>query len=100
MNHTQSTVAMRVVDIKKKVTHILAFTIAQFLSKPGEKYEPHDVEVNSFELSLNGEKYAGGSYYINDENHLVLASVTPQRDLGSTQNEKELITNLKKLRNK
>lgn len=35
----------------------------------------------AFDLSLNGEEWEGGSYYIK-ENVVILASITPQRIVG------------------
>ena len=49
---------------------------------------------DSFELSLDGEKYAGGSYYIDRDGILICASVTPQLRLGHINNPKEIEKNL------
>jgi hypothetical protein len=80
-----------------KETINLAGRISGILAKQtGKMVGTHGVEEGSFELSLGGEPHAGGSYYI-DNNHLILASVTPQKDLGEITDLKTIENNLREL---
>lgn len=72
-------------------TILIANKVGQLLSKIFDgDYVPHGIDENSFELSLDGEKYDGGSFYIDERENLILASVTPQLNLGCVHNLKEV----------
>ena len=80
-----------------KETIRLAGRITGILAKQtGKIVGMHHVEENSFELSLDGEQHAGGSYSVKD-GKLILASVTPQKDLGPTNDLKTIEKNLREL---
>jgi hypothetical protein len=95
MRGTQANIAMRVMD---NSTVMIAHSVSHIVERlQGEACSAHDVEDGSFELSLGGEKYAGGSFYIDRQNNLILASVTPQANLGNVNNLKLIEQNLKNL---
>ena len=81
-----------------KETVNLAGRVSGILAKQtGGMVGLHHVEKDSFDLSLNGEKYAGGSYYVS-KGRLILASVTPQIDLGSVKDIYEIQKNLEAIK--
>ena len=84
-----STELKETLNIASRVSAILA-------KQTGKMIGSHHVEEGGFELSMAGEPHAGGSYYINN-GRLVLASVTPQRDLGDVNNIKEIEKNMREL---
>lgn len=65
----------------------------------GGEYKVHNLEDKSFELSLNGVDFDGGSFYINEDDHLILASVTPQENWGDVKEFDEVLNKIKNLRN-
>jgi hypothetical protein len=76
-------------------TKYLAQEVANFITADsGEKCEVNSYEANSFELDLGGELFAGGSYYIKDD-VLILASVTPQVELGHVNDRESIEKNIK-----
>ena len=94
MKNTQSDVALKLEMLLRNNTALLGWMVVCILNETqGGYHSAHDVEVDSFEISHNGEKSAGGSYYVKD-NHLFLASVTPQKDLGSLDNFSDIRYNL------
>lgn len=84
MNYNLNTVAESVAD--------------QMTKTFGGKFEAHDLEERSIELSLDGEKYAGGSLYIDDNDHLIVASTTPQQDLGDVKELDKVLETISKLK--
>ena len=66
----------------------IANNVAKILSKMhGVSAKPHDIEDDGdkggFEIELDGVKYDGGSYYVNN-GEVWLASVSPQIMIGKT----------------
>lgn len=95
MKQNQGQVALRTMSAMDNSTTAIAHRTSHALAKvTGELCSAHDIEEDSFELSLDGEKYAGGSYYIDQKGYLILASVTPQKKLGHINNPKEIEGNL------
>lgn len=95
MKHNQGTIAMRAMASVDYSTTAIAHRTSHALGKiTGESCSAHDIEEDSFELSLDGERYAGGSYYIDKKGFLILASVTPQIVLGHINNPKAIEENL------
>ncbi|MEX0597506.1 MAG: hypothetical protein WD512_13510 [Candidatus Paceibacterota bacterium] len=95
MIHNQGQIAMRVMAKMDSSTSAIAHRTSHALAKiTGQDCSAHDIEEDSFELSLDGERYAGGSYYINRKGILICASVTPQIELGHINNPDEIAKNL------
>jgi aspartyl-tRNA synthetase len=76
-------------------THNFGKQVADIITKQsGKTAKVQRFSEDEFDLYLDGEEYAGGSYYIN-KGKLILASVTPQKELGSIDDLSEIETNLK-----
>jgi hypothetical protein len=95
MKQTQGEIATRANNMMSVSTIMVANNLGHIMSKvTGKDCKAHDIEENSFELSIDGRKYDGGSYYIDEAGMVILASVTPQKVLGHFNNQKELERNL------
>ncbi len=70
---------MSIFEVAQKVSEMVSF-------ETGLECTPHDIEERSFELKLDGVYYDGGSYYINENEDVIRASVTPQENLGNVEN--------------
>jgi hypothetical protein len=65
------------------ITALVANVLADKLTQEENvEFASHDVEAGSFELSRDNEPHDGGSYYINQDDELICASVTPQKYVG------------------
>jgi hypothetical protein len=96
MGDTQSQIAQRLNEIRDSKTLEVAQTVASLMQRiMGGKFLPHHIEVDSFELSYNGEDFEGGSWYINKDREIVLASVTPQQNFGKVGEWKQIKSKMK-----